>query len=95
MESVLQEADRLINGDRRGSYGHPLDDYTRTAGLINAALAHKLKEQFTAEDVMLCMVLVKISRFVHQPEHRDSLVDAAGYLGCIELATDERKARDT
>lgn len=91
-ESILQEAQRLIHGARRSSYGHPLDDYSRTSALFNALFADKLKEPFTPEDAMLVMVLVKLSRQRNMP-HRDNLVDAAGYLGCIEEAQKERERR--
>lgn len=91
-ESILEEAQRLIHGARREKYGHPLDDYGRTAALINAEFSDKLKEPFTPEEAMIIMVLVKLSRQRNQPQ-RDNLVDAAGYLGCIELAEDERKRR--
>lgn len=92
MSSILLEAEKLINGDRRADYGHPLDDYTRTAGLFNAAFGDKIKSPFTAEDLILVMVLVKISRQRNLPK-RDNLVDACGYLGCIELCEKEREKR--
>lgn len=91
-ESILQEAQRLIHGPRRQAYGHPLDDYERTAGLFNAAFAHKLKEPLTAEEMMLTMILVKVSRQVNRPG-RDNIADIAGYAGCIDLATEERQRR--
>lgn len=92
-ETILEEAQRLIFGDRRMDYGHPLDDYTRTANMFNAAFADKIKTPFTPEELMLVMILVKISRFRVVPK-RDSLVDGAGYFGCIAEAQDERKRRE-
>lgn len=91
-ETVLEEAQRLIFGDRRQDYGHPLDDYTRTAGMVNAAFADLLKRPFTAEEIMMIMIMVKISRYRVVPK-RDSLVDGAGYFGCIAEAIEERKRR--
>lgn len=91
-ESVALEAERLTHGDRQGDYGHPLDDFGRTSGLINAALQHKLKEPLTPEDVMLCLILVKVSRQVNKPK-RDNLVDIAGYANIIDMAIEERKRR--
>src|SRR5690606_32673796 len=35
-ESVLAEADRLVNGDRNDDYGHPYHDFNRVVGMINA-----------------------------------------------------------
>jgi hypothetical protein len=93
MESVLKEADRLINGDRRDAYGHPLDDYSRTAAMFSAWLGDEvLKRPLTAEETEMFMVIVKLSRQRNQ-EKRDNLVDAAGYLGCIELTQAERERR--
>jgi hypothetical protein len=92
-KSVLLEANELIFGDRRHDYGHPIDDYTRTAGLINAEFADQLKTPFTPEDVMLMMILVKVSRHHNRPK-RDNLVDIAGYAGCIHECGEERKRRE-
>jgi hypothetical protein len=93
-QSILQEADYLINGPRRGTYGHPLDDYGRTAAMFSAWLGDKLREPLTAEEAEMFMVIVKLSRQRHLPK-RDNLVDAAGYLGCIELTQAERQRRET
>jgi hypothetical protein len=91
-ESILQEAQRLTTQDRQDSYGHPLDDYTRTAGMFNEAFAHKLKEKFTPQEMMLAMVLVKLSREIHQPK-RDNRTDTCGYMNCIEMSYEEQERR--
>lgn len=93
-ESILIRAERLINGERRAAYGHPLDDYTRTAAIVSAAFAHKLKEPLTAEDMLMVMVFVKCSRQINK-FGTDNLADLAGYAGCIEAAKDERERRST
>jgi hypothetical protein len=77
-ESILQEAHRLTHGDRGSAYGPPTDDYGRTAALVSALLAHKLKEPLTAAEMAMAMICVKLSRQVHKPK-RDNMVDAAGY----------------
>jgi hypothetical protein len=88
-ESILQEAHRLTHGNRNADYGHPLDDYTRTAALVSALFAHKLTEPLTADEMALAMVCVKLSRQAHKPK-RDNMVDAAGYCwvahACLEEA---------
>jgi len=91
-ETILQEAQRLTHGPRQADYSHPLDDYTRTAALVNAAFAHKLKEPFMPEEVTLIMALVKISRQVHKPK-RDNMVDLAGYAWCTDDIPAERNRR--
>lgn len=77
-ESILQEAERLTHGNRNKDYGHPLDDYTRTAALASALIAHKLTSPITAGEMAMIMICVKLSRQVHSPK-RDNMTDAAGY----------------
>lgn len=77
-ETVLQEAQRLVYGDRGRDYGHPTEDYTRTVRIFNAMTGHNLSPM----EGMLFMVAVKLSRFKNKAT-RDCLVDAAGYLECI------------
>lgn len=91
-ESILQEAHRLTHGDRNKDYGHPLDDYTRTAALASALLAHKLKEPLTADEMAMVMICVKLSRQVHRPK-RDNMVDAAGYAWVAQECVDETERR--
>lgn len=51
-ETILQEAQRLVHGDRQGSYGHPLDDYTRT-GTMWGAILHEWAKAAAASPVPL------------------------------------------
>lgn len=88
-ESVLEEADRLVSGDRQAAYGHPLDDFTRTGRIMGAILGIP---DVPPELVGLCMVGVKISREVNHPK-RDNRVDGPGYFKCVDMIHDERKRR--
>lgn len=90
--NILEEANDLVHGDRRAAYGHPLDDYTRTAGMVSSMLAEKLKEPITAEDMILVMCCVKLSRQMNAPK-RDNMTDLAGYAACEQLAIEERAKR--
>ena len=87
--SILLEANGLVHGERQESYGHPRDDFARTATLASTILAKKLKEPLTPEDVALFMVCVKLSRQVNAPK-RDNLVDAAGYLETLSMVIEDR-----
>jgi hypothetical protein len=91
-QNILEEANELVNGARQASYGHPLDDFQRTAGMLSAMLAHKLKEPITAEEIGLIMCCVKISRQINRAK-RDNLVDLAGYACTVSMVLDEKFKR--
>ena len=86
-ESILEEADRLVSGDRNEAYGHPFDDFTRTGKLWAPILD---LEEVTPEQVALCMAALKISRLTHKFK-RDSAVDLAGYAKCLSLVAAVRE----
>lgn len=91
-ESVLEEAQRIIHGDRQNDYGHPSDNHGRTADLWRAYLRSRgIHTDLNAEDVCWMNVLQKISRRVHAPR-RDSLTDVAGYVGNIEMIEEREQA---
>ena len=79
-EPVLDEAKRITASDRQQDYGHPSEDFTRTARMWTGILAAKLREdaEVSAMDVPLCMIAVKLARQAHRHK-RDNLVDIAGY----------------
>jgi hypothetical protein len=84
-KSMLKEADDIIHGERRNDYGSPLESFTRIAKLWSVVLGVDI----TPEQVSLCMIQLKVARAMNGMQ-RDSLVDIAGYVGCIELIQDER-----
>lgn len=86
--SAAEEAEDLVRGARQADYGHPLDDFSKTALFWQAILGHPV----TPEQVALCMVGVKISREVNKPK-RDNIVDAHGYLLTYEMVGEERDRR--
>jgi len=92
-ESALAEAERVVFGPRRETYGHPLDNFGRAALLMGAWLAARgilaPGAVLTAEDVAALMIQGKLARQCHRPT-RDNLVDAAGYAGAWQEAIDER-----
>ncbi|MGK2965525.1 MAG: DUF6378 domain-containing protein [Tepidiformaceae bacterium] len=78
---VLAPAMLAVHGERGETYGHPSDDFGRTAALWTAYLGVAV----TAEQVGICLALVKVSRLAATPGHKDSLVDLAGYAECVGM----------
>lgn len=78
--TVLEEALSIVFGAREKAYGHPRDDFARIASLWNGYMGGKFGvTPFTATDVPHMMVLLKMARLMETPDHRDSIVDIAGY----------------
>ena len=84
-ESILQEAQRIINGERRESYGGVLESFDRIAKLWEPILGTAV----SAEQVGLCLIQLKVARYLHG-QQRDSIVYIAGYAGCLEKMAKDR-----
>lgn len=94
-ESILLEAERIVNGARRGSYGTPENNFGRIADLWTAYLNGKPGGPLpiTPQDTALMMILMKCARLLETPVHRDSIVDIAGYAACVETLWAEQAER--
>lgn len=90
-ETVCQEADRLVTDDRQGYYGHPWDNFLLTAQIVTPMLRKKLKDgvDLDPEDVAFFMIGLKLAREINRHK-RDNLVDAIGYLKCLDMVVEER-----
>jgi len=90
---ILTEAHALITGPRQEAYDHPLEDYTKVCEIFGALTGIYLDPQ----EALLFMVSVKMARLRTNLQrgalHRDSIVDAAGYLGCLAMAHTETQRR--
>lgn len=79
--ALLRLAEDLITGDRNKTYGSPTENFKNIAALLNVQFAHKLREEFTAADVAIMMLQVKLARMIAQPKY-DNWLDVAGYAAC-------------
>lgn len=82
-ESILQEAERIINGPRRTDYGPVEESFLDIASRWTVELGPKLNEPLTPFDVSHLMIQLKLSR-AKNGYHRDSYVDIGGYAGLTE-----------
>lgn len=92
-QDVLDEAKRLIEGDRAKSYGSPKKQYEKLAELWSVIL----DTEITAEQAVMLIIGMKLLRAYDQvpganegaltheekTKHRDSVVDIAGYIGVL------------
>ncbi len=89
VSDVLLEAYAITHGDRQATYGPPDQDFRRTADMWTALFGHLLRdgERFEPAHVAQAMILLKMSRQMHQ-QKRDNWVDVAGYARCGQICDD-------
>lgn len=76
---ILDEARRVVTGDRETTYGGPEQSFSTIAQLWSVYLGITVQ----AHDVAALLALLKLARLQHsQGQHRDSWVDLAGYAAC-------------
>lgn len=78
-ETIAEEAQRLIGGEKRDSYGSVQESFERIAAVWNALIKKKLAEPLSPADVALLMSAFKLCRESHANK-RDNRVDAIAYL---------------
>lgn len=81
-EQMLKTATEVVK-QRRSTYGPPTSHFETTARLVSAALRHKLREDITASDWAIVMILDKIARHQGPNKTSDTPVDLAGYAACL------------
>lgn len=72
---ILNKAAELVGGERGLDHGNMYTQFDDTAALWSTYLGHKV----TAEQVAVCMVLLKISRTKNGAKRADHYLDMAGY----------------
>ena len=74
-ESILSEAERIVNGDRQADYSDPVKNFSHIASIASAIMGKSV----TAEECCIVMIAVKLARENYKHK-RDNLVDLAGYV---------------
>jgi len=87
--SFLGTADQLINSDRAKVYGPAKKNHEDIAKIWSVILG----KEITAEQVVMCMMGLKISRLIKTPEHADSWVDLCAYGAIGGEITNESNSR--
>jgi len=85
--SIAQEADKIINGPRRSSYGPIEESAKNISDLWSIFLRKKLKSPITPKEAMLMMDGLKTLRELNNHQ-RDNLVDKVGYTLLAEKVKD-------
>ena len=75
----LLTAEEYINGDRAKDYGDVKVNHQQIADIWTVILGTKV----TADQVLKCMIGVKLSRLNKTPDHEDSIVDICAYAALL------------
>ena len=82
-EEILADIAKVVCQDRCSSYDEPEDSFKDIAAGWNWLFRHKLRENFTPDDVAKAQVVLKLARLRNNPGHKDSCLDIAGYGVCL------------
>lgn len=98
MTNILEEANKLVHGERNKDYGHPLDDFNTVAAMMTALLQRSGKlapgAKLDYRDHVLWMECVKMVREGHVPK-TDNRIDGAGYWETLQMCVEEEEWRNT
>jgi hypothetical protein len=76
---VLKRAEDVV-AERQQSYGDP----SVAMAAVAARWSITLGQPVTPEQVVLCLIDLKLTRLSHNPGHYDSAVDVAGYAALLQ-----------
>ncbi len=82
-KSILDRALAAV-GKRHAHYGDPIDNFQAIAQRwkVHIENRHGIIVEIDERDVAVMMIDVKLARLEHDPTHKDSWVDVAGYAAC-------------
>lgn len=78
---IIDQAARLVSGDRNKQHGDLHRNFRDTAALWNAYLGEQLNAPITPEQVANLNSLQKMSRTKSGAKNEDNYVDLAGFAG--------------
>jgi hypothetical protein len=88
-DQFLTYTQRILQ-ERQLHYGPPEENLVRIAKRWSLTLG----QEITPQQVALCMMDVKLARLSHDPEHRDSIMDVAGYAACLNEINRHQEEQD-
>lgn len=77
-ERLLQRALQVFE-ERQAEYGGP----ERNMAIVAKRWSLVLGYEVSAQDVVLCLLELKLARLTFQPAHMDSIIDVAGYAAVL------------
>lgn len=87
-KKILNDAEKIVNGEREGQYGSPEDNFQKIADMWTAYLGFPVDPK----DVAAMMIMLKVARIGSGMGSLDCWEDIAGYAACggaIFLRQDE------
>lgn len=94
-ETIAEEAQRIVYGDREKTYDDPNRNFRKLALMWQGILDTKIVpgQHVSANDVALMLVCLKLSRESFKP-NRENRVDGIGYWLCLERIVEEEEKTD-
>ena len=92
MQSILAEAEDLIAGDRRDSYGPAIDNFVSCCDMFNA-MTRRTENPVAPWEFPLMMICNKLCRSITDPAKRDNYTDIAGYIALAFQCRDNEMTR--
>ncbi len=90
--NILQQAEKIIYGDREKTYGHPAKNLNVIAQLWESYLVGRSSHgPLNKYDVANMMILLKVARLANSPQHYDTLVDICGYAALVERCIEDEE----
>ena len=86
-EQLLQQALQTFE-DRRANYGLAKHHFREVARRWSMTLG----QQITPQQVVMCLIELKLARLKENPAHLDSIIDIAGYAAVMaEIFPDDNQ----